>query len=219
RSLVRNGVDHGIEKPAEREAAGKPRRATLTITAAQTDVGKVSLTIADDGRGIDVEKLRQAAQRLGTETAQDLAGMTAGDLTRLVFRSGVSTSPVVTDVSGRGLGLAIVQEKVEGLGGSIDVTSQVGVGTTFRLLLPVTLRGGVVSAAGQSVVVPTAGIERVERVEPGAIRSVENRETVHLNGHTLSVVQLADLLELERPPATAEGGVQLVVLAAGGERI
>lgn len=148
--------------------------------------------------------------------------MTAHDLTRLVFRSGVSTSPVVTGVSGRGLGLAIVQEKVEGLGGSIDVETRPGAGTTFRLLLPVTLaslRGVIVSAAGRSFVIPTAGIERVERVGPDAIRSVENRDTVHLNGHTLSVVQLADLLELQRPPAAAPGGVQIVVLAAGGERI
>jgi two-component system chemotaxis sensor kinase CheA len=148
--------------------------------------------------------------------------MAEHDLTRLVFRSGISTSPVVTDVSGRGLGLAIVQEKVEGLGGSIDVASRPGAGTSFRLLLPVTLaslRGVVVSTAGQSFVIPTAGIERVERVGRDAIRSVENRDTVHLNGHTLSVVRLADLLELERPAATAEASVPLLVLAAGGERI
>lgn len=216
--LVRNAVDHGIETPAAREAAGKPRRATLTITATQTDVGKVSLVIADDGGGIDPERLREAAARQG----EDVAGLSEGDLVRLIFRPGLSTSPEVTDVSGRGVGLAIVQEKVEGLGGSIDVSSHKGAGTRFRLLLPVTLaslRGVVVSAVGRSFVIPTAGIERVARVAPGEIRSVENRDTVHLDGHTLPVVRLADLLELEHPPVAAEGRVPLVVLAAGGEHV
>src|SRR5690606_16546615 len=126
---------------------GKPRRATLTITATQTDVGKISLVIADDGGGIDPERLREAAARQG----EDVAGLSEGDLVRLIFRPGLSTSPEVTDVSGRGVGLAIVQEKVEGLGGSIDVSSHKGAGTRFRLLLPVTLaslRGVVVSAVG-----------------------------------------------------------------------
>ena len=221
--LVRNSVDHGIEKPDSRVAAGKPRRGTITITAAQFDVGKAEIVIADDGAGIDLDRVRNAALKLGATTAQELAELGEEAVAMLVFRSGVSTSGIVTDVSGRGLGLAIVQEKIERLGGSISLESRPGAGTTFRILVPVTLavlRGVVIDVAGIFFVIPTAAVERVARVRRMDVKSVENRDTIHLNGHTLSVVRLADVLEMQRPATAGEkSDLHLVVLASAGERI
>lgn len=212
--LVRNCVDHGIEKPAERERRGKAVPGTIELTVAQRDGGRIEIVIADDGAGIDVERVRSVAE---SQSARDLGALESGELMDLVFQSGVSTSPLITDLSGRGLGLAIVREKVERLGGSIELQSQPGLGTQFRIALPVTLatyRGVQVRCGSRHFVFPTTLVERVATIPRAAIRSVENRASVVLQGRIIAVVQLAELLGL---PARVEAGdsATLVIGAIG----
>jgi two-component system chemotaxis sensor kinase CheA len=200
--LVRNCIDHGFEKPDQRAAQNKPPRAQLRVTVAQVDSNKVEIVIADDGRGIDAASVKRAAVRQGLlseDAARQLDDAASLDL---IFRSGVSTSPLLTELSGRGLGLAIVREKVERLGGQVFVETQAGAGTTFRVLLPLTLatfRGILVRAAEQTFVIPSAQLERVIRVRPGEMRTVDNQQTVALDGRAVALVPLADVLELPPP--------------------
>ncbi|HET6631689.1 MAG TPA: response regulator [Rhodanobacteraceae bacterium] len=215
--LLRNAIDHGIEPPAVRAAAGKPEAGALRLAVAQRDSGKVELLVADDGAGIDMERVRGAARKLGLLSP----GMTqaGGDAPlELVFESGLSTSPMVTDLSGLGLGLAIVREAVERLGGALALDSNPGAGTTFRLRLPQTLanvRGILVGAGGRQWLLPVAQVEQVAQVPAAEVRTVENRETVVLDGQALALARLAEVLELPPPPAPPAPPDQLTVVVLG----
>ncbi|TWB14004.1 CheA signal transduction histidine kinase [Nitrospirillum amazonense] len=221
--LVRNAIAHGIEPPEAREARGKAPRGTLAITVAQTEAGRAEIAIADDGGGFDVTRLRHAAAEQGLMSAAAAAALDDDEARALAFRSGLSTSGLLTDVSGRGLGLPIVQEKVERLGGGLAVESTVGLGTVFRIRLPVTLasfRGVLVEVEGACFILPTGGVERVARVALGAIATVENRETVVLDGRTLGLVRLADVLGLAPPSRGNQAPPShytVAVLSRGGQ--
>jgi two-component system, chemotaxis family, sensor kinase CheA len=157
--LVRNAVGHGIEPPGER--AGKPPRGRVGVTVRAVEGGRIELAVTDDGRGIDAERVRDAARR---------ARVADADAHELVFRSGLSTSFVITDVAGHGLGLAIVKEQVERLGGRVELDSRPGAGTTVRLLVPAsvtTFRGLLVSAGGQRFLLPLEAVDRVVGSTPG----------------------------------------------------
>ncbi|MBI3045638.1 MAG: hybrid sensor histidine kinase/response regulator [Betaproteobacteria bacterium] len=222
--LIRNCVDHGIEPPKERVHKGKSPRGTITVTVSQKDAGKAEITVSDDGTGIDLGKIRVAAQKLGIVSAEEASRLGDQETLSLAFRSGVSTSPILTEISGRGLGLAIVQEKVEKLGGTVFIETRRDGGTTFRVVVPLTLaafRGVVVRVREQLLAVPTVSVERVARVSEEDIKTVENRETLQINGRAISLVRLGDILGL--PPGGTPGEStspgQVVVLSSGGEHI
>jgi two-component system chemotaxis sensor kinase CheA len=122
--LVRNCIDHGIENPTEREKRQKPSRASITIAITPKSGGKVEIAVSDDGAGIDVQKVRSAALGSGVISNDDVEKMDEREALSLMFRSGISTSPMIAEVSGRGLGLAIVQEKAEKVGGTVSVETQ-----------------------------------------------------------------------------------------------
>jgi two-component system chemotaxis sensor kinase CheA len=220
--IVRNCVDHGIETPELRKGKGKPASGTITIAVSRLDPGKAQISISDDGAGIDREGVATAARKLGLVSDEEAAKLDAEAAAALAFASGVSTSKFVTDISGRGLGLAIVREKVEKLGGSIWLETHGDAGTTFRIVLPLTLaalRAIVVRAGDRLFGLPTTSVERVTRRKRDAIRSVENRESIPLNGQMLSLVYLSDLLGLERAERASGDYEKIVVLSARGERI
>jgi two-component system chemotaxis sensor kinase CheA len=222
--LLRNCIDHGIEDPAARAEKRKPPHGTITLSISQQDGGKVELLVADDGAGIDAARVKAAARKLGMLTEEEAEKLGEREALALVFRSGVSTSPIITDVSGRGLGLAIVREKVERLGGTVALESHPGAGTRFRIVLPLTLatfRGVLVRAGDRLFVIPAVSVERVTRAAEGDIRTVENRETILLGGQAVALVKLGDVLELPRKAAAsaAADNVQAVVLRQGPERI
>ncbi len=222
--LLRNAIDHGIEPPAVRADRHKPARGTITLAISQQDGGKVEVLVADDGAGIDASSLRAAAGRLGLVSGEEAERLDEAAAQALAFQSGVTTSPLITDVSGRGLGLAIVREKVERLGGSVALESQPGAGTAFRIVLPLTLatfRGILVRAGEQLCVIPAARVERVTRVAGPDIQTVENRETIPLDGQAVALVWLGDVLELPRrePAEDAAGGVPAVVLGPDPGRV
>ncbi len=190
--LLRNAVDHGIELPHVRQQKGKPARGTIRVKVAQKEGDKFEVVFSDDGAGIDAPRVRAAAQKLGIfppelEGADDVA------VCQLVFCSGVSTSPAITDLSGRGLGLAIVDEKVRSLGGSVIFETRPALGTAFRIILPVTVaafRGVVVRSGHRSFIIPTLQIDRVVRWQQKDLKRVENQETIMLDGHPVTLVSL-----------------------------
>ncbi|HYD46812.1 MAG TPA: response regulator [Terriglobales bacterium] len=219
--LVRNCVDHGIELPDHRERAGKPRGGVLRVSVAQVGSDKVELTVADDGRGIDTNRVIEEAVKGGIVTAEDAARMTAAEAIQLIFRSGLSTSRTVTRISGRGLGMSIVREKVEKLGGRLVVESAPGVGTTFRIVLPLTLatlRGVLVSSGGQSFVIPTVNVERVARVRRRDIQIGGSTATVMIGEEPVPLAQLDQILSLPRSPESGDY-LTLALVAAAGERV
>ena len=197
--LVRNSVDHGLETPEERARHQKPPRGALTIASTQLDSSKIEICISDDGGGINLNKTKAAAVRNGLISERDAEQMDDQEASLLIFQSGISTSPIITDISGRGLGMAIVREKVEKLGGLISIDTAEHVGTTFRIVLPVTLatfRGVIVQAGGQSFVVPTTNVEQVLRIKPDIIKTVQNKTTISLDERAVALVRLSDVLEL-----------------------
>lgn len=220
--LLRNCIDHGVEPPALRERQGKPAHARLTIAVAHRNGSKVEILVTDDGMGIDLAKVKAASAKLGLMSTDELDKLDEREALALVFQSGLSTSPIVTELSGRGLGLAIVREKVERLGGTIALESQAGKGSAFRIVLPLTLatfRGVLVRAGGQVFVIPALDVERVALVADKEIRTVENRETIILDGQALSLAHLADVLEIPHAAAESAQSAQVVVLGRGAGRI
>jgi two-component system chemotaxis sensor kinase CheA len=221
--LVRNSIDHGIERPAERKRKGKPPTGVITVTTAQRN-SHVEVTISDDGDGIDVDRVREACLKLGVVGQNELSALNDHETLALAFLSGVSTSPVITDISGRGLGLAIVREKVEKLGGEITFESRPGAGTEFRIEIPltiVTFRGVVARVIEQFFIFPTANVERVTRLSTADIQTVENRDTTIIGGQVVALVHLAELLGLRGQTATisSEGTQPVVILTAIGKRV
>lgn len=201
--LLRNCIDHGIRTPQWRQQHNKPPRGTITLSFAAKESGQVEVILSDDGEGIDLERLREAAVNKRVVPAETAAKSTPQDTLPLLFQSGVSTSPIITDISGRGLGLAIVREKVENLGGVVSVESHGQEGTTFRLLLPMTLatfRGIMVRAEDHLFLLPTVNVQRVLRVGPQEIKTVENQQTITIDGEVLSLVNLAKCLGLPPRP-------------------
>lgn len=213
--LVRNSIDHGIERPEDRKKVGKPSHGVITIAIAQVSGNQVEVVVSDDGTGIDVEKVREAALKRGVVSEREDYDLDGQGALSLVFRSEVSTSSIITNISGRGLGLAIVREKVENLAGSISVATTPRVGASFRILLPVTLstfRGIFVSVHDHLLVIPTANVERVARIRKEVVRRVANRETIEINGSPVPIVKLGDALEIPKPPQKNDSAEFLSVL-------
>ncbi len=222
--LVRNCIDHGIETPKRREERGKSPRATIRIAIYPRSAVKVEIVVSDDGAGIDLQKVRAASVKQSFVSEESARKLDQQQAAQLIFKSGVSTSPMITEISGRGLGLAIVREKAEKVDGTVSVETQPGAGTTFRLILPLTLARfrGILVRVGESLfVLPTRHVQKVLRVSKDEIKTVENRETIQINGRVVSAVRLSDVLEVTEPHVDADPNRKLpvIVLAWIGEQI
>jgi len=220
--LLRNAVDHGIETPEQRVAAGKYRIGTITLTAEQ--LGKeVVITVSDDGRGLDLEAIRAAVAKQDMEMAQSL---NETELVQATFDVGVSTSPIVTDISGRGVGLDVVRRNVVALRGRIDVDWAQDEGTTFKLTLPLTLssaRGLLVQSSDEQFAIPLNAIEHIMAVDPKEIVTLEGYDSIRYHDRPLTLVRLSTVLGL--PPRNANNGgrddaqLPVLVLAAAERRM
>jgi two-component system sensor histidine kinase and response regulator WspE len=196
--LVRNAVDHGLEVPAERNAAGKPETGTVRVQAWHR-AGMLSVSVADDGRGIDLDRLRQKVIDRGLNSPDVVRQMTEAELLEFLFLPGFTTASAVTEFSGRGVGLDVVQTTVRRVGGSVRITTTPGRGTTFHLQLPITLsviRAVVVEIAGEPYAFPHTRIDRLLRVPRGTVRSLEHRQFVTVDGQNVGLVLAGQLLEL-----------------------
>jgi two-component system chemotaxis sensor kinase CheA len=202
--LVRNAVDHGVETPDEREAAGKPRQAVVRLHAMQLG-SEVIIAVSDDGRGIDIEAVRRQAGRRNGEAAD----LSDEDVLQLIFRSGLSTARYVTDISGRGIGLDVVQTSVEAARGRTDVRSEPGRGTEFRVVVPVTLavqRCLVVAVGRQSFALPLHRVVLVQAADEQDEEAAAGRQVLRIDGVPVPLSDLATTLELTSPPP-ADGPV------------
>ncbi|MFD2261387.1 ATP-binding protein [Lacibacterium aquatile] len=214
--MVRNAIDHGIETPADRKRAGKPPRASLTLRAVQRSSEAV-IEIIDDGRGIDIEVVRQKAVSRGLISEAESRRLTEEEIIRYIFRAGFSTAEVVTDLSGRGVGMDVVLTSVTRMGGSIDVRSTLGKGTTFILQLPLTAslqNTLLVEAAGQTLGIPERNVSAVEDVTSDMIQLVGGQRAILHRGIFLPVYQLGSLLGLESDP-TPRARFPLAVVSSG----
>jgi two-component system chemotaxis sensor kinase CheA len=219
--LLRNCVDHGIEQPVMRQSKGKPDCGNITIAIAQKDGGKIEILVADDGVGINAAKMKASALKLNVVSVEAAERLNEKEAQALVFQSGISTSQIITDISGRGLGLAIVREKVERLGGVVALESPREGGTSFIVTLPLmlaTFRGVLVRVGEHCFVIPALNVERVTRVAQQDIKTVENRATISFDGRAVALVSLADALELPRQSSTANTSAQVAVVVLGTGR-
>lgn len=199
--LIRNAIDHGIEMPADRTANKKPPFGTITIRALESEGNHVSLSISDDGGGINTGLLKKKSIEKGIISEKDAAELSQEALYKLAFHSDISTSPIITELSGRGIGLGIVSEKVDKLGGQIKIDSTMGQGTTFTLLLPLTLatfRGVHITVKDQDFLIPTNNVKRVIRVKRNQIKRAENKETIIIDNQSYSYLSLGDILGLSK---------------------
>lgn len=220
--LLRNCIDHGIELPGERQRDGKSPRASIKLAVIQLSGNQVELTVSDDGAGVDTEKVKAAAVRSGLLTPTESETLSESAALELVFAADLSTSPMITKLSGRGLGLAIVREKAEKLGGRVTIESRRSAGTTIRMTLPLTLatfRGVLIESARRLFVVPTAQVERVTRFKLQDIQTVKGRNTVAMNGRALALADLADVLQLPAVQREPAARITALILGAGEQRM
>jgi two-component system sensor histidine kinase and response regulator WspE len=200
--LIRNAVDHGLETPAERTAAGKPATGTIRLEARHR-AGMLHITLADDGRGIDVERLRERAVAKGLVAEAVAERLGELELLEFLFLPGFTTSERVTEISGRGVGLDVVQSMVKGVGGTVRVASQPGRRTAFTLQLPITMsviRALLVQIAGEPYAFPLTRIDHILPVPQAAIRTVEGRQYFDRDGTATGLVLAAQILDVVGPP-------------------
>jgi two-component system chemotaxis sensor kinase CheA len=196
--LVRNCIDHGIELPAERVACGKPSLGRIFLRAFH-ESGKVNIEIGDDGRGLNLERLKGRAQQLGLVNAVQAATMSESEAMNLIFLSGFSTAEQVTYLSGRGVGMDIVKSNIEKINGTVEIHSQQGQGTTFKIKIPLTLAiipALIVSSGGNYYAIPQASLQELVRLE--ALNSIEILYDVpvyRLRGHLVPLVYLNEVLQ------------------------
>lgn len=198
--IIRNSIDHGIESPQERQDKGKPESGRVSISITRRDRDVIRILIRDDGAGLNTEKLKATAVKKGYIPESVASSLDRRGAMDLIFLSGMSTSRMITDISGRGLGMAIVRDRLETLGGSIFVSSVSGKGLRTVIHLPVALtsfRGIIVESSGQSFVVPKTAVRRVVLVRTDDVAVSGGRETVVHSGKVIPLVGLADILELE----------------------
>jgi two-component system chemotaxis sensor kinase CheA len=210
--LVRNSVDHGIETPDIRLARNKPAAGKIVLKAFH-EAGQVNIEITDDGNGLDGEKLAAASVRKGLITEQDKSLMSEKDKINLIFLPGFSTAQQITDVSGRGVGMDVVKTNLDKLGGIIDIDTTVGVGTTFRIKLPLTLAiipSQIVSIGSERYAIPQVNLDELLRIPAAQVKEriekVGNADVVRLRGNLLPLLNLAELLEIERTYVNPEDG-------------
>jgi two-component system chemotaxis sensor kinase CheA len=200
--LLRNCVDHGIETPEEREKQGKRPKGLIRVVASKQQ-DHVLIEVSDDGRGIDVNKIREAAVRKNMMTEPQAENALVRDLIDLLFKPGFSTASKVTEVSGRGVGLDVVKKNVEALGGTVMVNTSKGGGTTFSLWLPFTLaiiEAMLVNIAGQAYAVPMGTVVESHKYEDSEIKTVRSREVVQLRGEVLPLVRMREFFRLDKHP-------------------
>ncbi|HEY3396394.1 MAG TPA: chemotaxis protein CheA [Armatimonadota bacterium] len=206
--LLRNAVGHGVERPEQRRARGKPEEGLVRLAARQQG-GSIVIEVSDDGAGMDPKALREAAVRKGLMNAAQAAALTDQAARQLIFAPGFSTALEVSDVSGRGVGMDVVMSNIEQLGGEVEVTSELGQGTKVELRLPLTLaiiRGLLVESAGLIFALPLACVERALRLKSEEISYLKGSPAVTIEGEAIPLLGLAEVCGLRE----AESGTALV---------
>ena len=214
--MLRNAADHGLETNEERIKAGKPEVGSIFLNAYQ-DGNNVVIEVRDDGKGVDVEKIKKKAVEKGTITPEQAATMTEKEAIDLLFRPSFSTAEQISDLSGRGVGLDVVKSKIEALGGDVEAKTVLGEGTTFIVRLPLTLaiiQALMVELGQEKYAIPLGSIQTIEDVLPSDIKYVQTKEVIHLRGNVIPLIRLRNVLDIE-PDDFAPESLTVVIVAKG----
>jgi two-component system, chemotaxis family, sensor kinase CheA len=221
--MVRNSADHGIELPADRRAVGKSERGTIRLNAYH-EGGTITIEIADDGKGLDYAAIRRKAVDRGVASDSEIERMSDAQVAKFIFHPGFSTAQAVTAVSGRGVGMDVVKTNIELIGGTVDIHSEQGQGTTFTIKIPLTLAivaALIVSARDQRFAIPQVAVLELVRIKPGsdhAIERINGTPVLRLRDRLLPIVPISKVLGL--PGAEADAGDEgfVVVTQVGRQR-
>ncbi len=217
--MLRNAADHGLESNEERIKAGKPEVGSIFLNAYQ-DGNNVVIEVRDDGKGVDVEKVKKKAVEKGTITAEQAATMSDKEAVELLFRPSFSTAEKVSDLSGRGVGLDVVKSKIETLGGDVEAKTVLGEGTTFIVRLPLTLaiiQALMVELGQEKYAIPLGSIQTIEDVQLSDIKYVQTKEVIHLRGNVIPLIRLRKVLDIPEDDFAPES--LTVVIVAKGDRL
>lgn len=215
--MIRNCADHGLEAPAERVQAGKPETGLIRVSASH-EAGQISIEVIDDGRGLDYDAIRRKAAALELAPEQELAAMPPDEVARFIFVPGFSTARAVTSVSGRGVGLDVVRENIQAIGGVVAVASRPGAGTRFLIRIPLTLAIApalIVAAGGQRFALPQAGVVEAVSVGPESehkIEVVQGAPMLRLRNEVVPIADLHELLGVAPMEENADGERLVVVM-------
>lgn len=219
--LLRNAVDHGIEDPQQRRASGKPETGRLAVSVSALG-SRIVMTIEDDGAGISIARIAAAAVRKKLMTAAEVQALTPAETLDLIFHPGFSSKEIITDISGRGVGLDVVLSNLRKLKGSVQVETTEGAGTRFILSLPLTLstdHGLMVRVAGTLFAIPTASVERVMEIEAAELIDIEASQAVVIDGRAIAARELAAVLELASSAPASREKLPVVVIAKGRQSV
>jgi len=219
--LLRNAIDHGFETPQARKASGKPETGTLVVKV-QAEGSQISMAIEDDGYGIDAKKIAAVARKRHVSSDAELASMSEDEILELIFRPGFSSKEIITNVSGRGVGLDVVRANLRKLKGSVQVHSRIGEGTRFMLNLPLTLatdHGLMVRVGSNDFAIPTTSVDRVLELEPEDIIDVEACQAIILDGKAVPLHSLANVLEMPAQPADQSRQTPVVLISKGWDTV
>lgn len=214
--IIRNAIDHGIESPERRLAAGKDERGTVRLSSFQKG-NHVVIEVEDDGGGIDIEKIKQKALSKGL--VQDIGGMTDREALDLIFMPGFSTADTITDISGRGVGMDVVRNNIAAVSGMVDIETRLGQGSRFTIVLPITLaiiKALIIFCAGRTYAVPITSVVESLILEPADIKTVEGKEVINLRDQTLPLLRLERLFKIDR--IGINPGDQYVVIVGSAEK-
>lgn len=211
--LLRNAADHGLESAEVRRKKGKPAVGSIFLDAYQ-DGNNVVIEVRDDGGGIDVAAVKAKAIERGTITEEQAENMSDKEIIDLLFLPSFSTSKVVTDVSGRGVGLDVVKSKIESLSGEVEVKSKLGEGSTWIVRLPLTLaiiQALMVTVGGEKYAISLGSIQTIEDIDPADIKSVQAKEVIHLRGTVIPLIRMSEVLGIESSKSPEENMVVVIV--------
>lgn len=219
--ILRNALDHGIESPDDRTAAGKDPVGQLKLSASHEE-NHIIITITDDGRGIDAELIRQSAVKKGILTEEQVKRLSDKEAVNMIFASGLSTAKKVTDVSGRGVGMDVVRNNIEKINGTVEINTVVGKGSEFKIKLPLTLaiiRALLVSLNNCVYAIPLSSVTETIRMRASQIEYVNNREVIVVRGNVLPLVRLDNIFSLRRRESEAKDKLFVVVVNLAGTQM
>jgi len=215
--LVRNAVDHGIEKPEDRERKGKPRAGKVVLSAYH-EANQIVVSVSDDGAGLDPERLRRTAVEKRMKSQEDADHLTDDDAIALIFLAGFSTTKELSDISGRGVGMDIVRSTIESLKGRIDVRSSLGEGTTFTLRMPLTLaiiRAMLFHVGARLFAIPMSSVEKILRVKDCELQTIAGKNVLRYRDSVISLIQVNDPLMVHTAECGREKNAFIVIVKLG----
>ena len=213
--LIRNSIDHGIESPEVREQNGKERQGKIILEVKKEGGDKIEISLSDNGAGINYESIRSTAVRKNIFNEKDAATLTEEQLLELLFHPNFSTSQVITDISGRGVGMSVVKEKINRLNGSVKIFSKINEGTSFKILLPLTLakiRAIILRCTNQIYALQTLNVDRVMRIKSESIKTVKNRATINYNSIPIPLCNLAEVLGIRSEAKKESQNSNIIVI-------